>query len=97
MTRILFQLALVGLIILSYLLSRKRENPRFRWAISSIPLLSGLIAYLAIFLFTKDMPADACDGGAILGILLSFILIGMGLVLSIINIIYSLVKKYQER
>lgn len=70
------------------------NNKRHKYMVLLGPFILGGILYLSIFLLTKDIPPGVCDGAAILGILFSFILIGIGILINIINIIYLIINNH---
>lgn len=93
MTRILIIISIIILTILIYTLMRNIGDIKTRMIILLSPLLLGILGYLSVFLLTKDIPPDVCDGGALMGLLFSFVLIGIGIILNIANIIYILIRK----
>lgn len=90
---------LIGIIVTVFLYSvftKNKDNKRIKYIILFTPLIGGLLLYGSIFYLTKDLSPDACDGGALMGILFSFILIGMGVLLNLINILCLIIKKIRE-
>jgi Na+/melibiose symporter-like transporter len=90
-------LILIGIVItmfLAIILMRNINinNKRHKYIILFSPFILACILYLSIFLLTKNMPPDACDGAALLGILFSFILIGVGVLLNLVNIAYLVIN-----
>ena len=88
-------LILIGIVVtmfLAIILMRNINNKRHKYIILFGPFILACILYLSIFLLTKNMPPDACDGAALLGILFSFILIGVGVLLNLVNIAYLVIN-----
>lgn len=92
MTKILTIIGLIILIVLFYTLKRNIKNTKIKWIILLCPLLLGILIYLSMLLLTKNISPDACDGAALVGVFFSFILIGIGIIINIINIVYILIR-----
>lgn len=83
--------ALLGIIIIvfvSTLLIIGINNKKRRYVILIGPFILAGMLYFSIFLLTKDMPPNVCDGGALMGLLISFVFLAIGVLLNIINILY---------
>ena len=93
-------LMLIGIVItmsLAIILMKNINNKRHKYIILFGPFILACILYLNIFLLTKNMPPDSCDGAALLGILFSFILIGVGILLNLVNIAYLVINNNLEK
>lgn len=92
MVKSLILIGIVATIFLVTILVKNKKNKKLKSMILIIPFALAGVIYLSIMLLTKDMSPEVCDGAAIVGILFSFILIGMGLLLNLVNIIYWVIK-----
>lgn len=96
MIRNFLLIGIMATVFLFFIFIRNKDAKRLKSIILFAPLILGAIMYGSIFYLTKDMPPDVCDGGALMGILISFILIGMGLLLNFINISYLIINKIRR-
>ena len=92
MTRHLILIGIISTILLVIILIKKVNNKKFKYIVLTSPFVLAGILYSSIFLLTKDMTPDMCDGAALLGILFSFILIGIGILLNLTNMLYLLIN-----
>lgn len=61
--------------------------------ILTAPFLLAGILYLGIILVFKTLPPYICDGVALIGVLISFILFGIGVMLNLVNLLHRLLKQ----
>lgn len=85
------RLILIGIVVTTYiiiLLLKNRNNKIAKYVILIGPFILSGILYHSIFLLTKDMSPYECDGAALFGILISFILLGMGILFNLIYLLH---------
>ncbi len=93
MTKYLMAIGFLLAIYTVFLLSKNRDKKKIKGLILIGPFVLGGGLYLTILLLTANMPAHTCDGAAIIGILLSFIFLGIGILVNLVNILYLLIGK----
>lgn len=86
MTKYLIQIGIIGTLFLAFILMKNIDNKKTKYVILIGPFILGGLIYFSIMLLTRNTPPDACDGAGLLGILISFLLFGMGILFNIINI-----------
>jgi len=95
MTKYLMLIGIPITIFITVLLKKNINNKKVKYIMLVSPFALAGILYLGVVLITKNMPPDVCDGAAIIGIIISFLLLGMGIVLNLINIVFHLVLTHK--
>lgn len=91
-------LVLIGIVVTVFamILLINIFNKKAKYIILIGPFVLAGILYLSIFALTEDLPPDVCDGGALMGILISFVLIAIGILVNIINILHLVLTRKQN-
>lgn len=97
MVRNLMLIGIIGAVFLFFAFIKGKDFNSLKYIILIGPFAIGGIIYGSIFLLTKDMPSDVCDGGALMGLLLAFMFIGLGILINIGNVVYLIIKNVQEK
>lgn len=87
----LFNIFIIGLII--FVLIKNINNKKIKNIILIAPIVLSAILYFSIMLLTSDLPPYACDGAALMGILISFVFLGIGILVNIINVIHLIKRR----
>lgn len=91
---------IVGFLILITLLSNGKIDMKYKNLIFLSPLLVGILLYLALIVFDwlliklNIIPPYGCDGGALFIVMISFLLIGIGLLINIPRFIIYLKERW---
>jgi len=93
MTRYLMLIGMLITIFAVILLIKSKNNKKSRYAILISPFVLAGILYLGIVYISKTMPPDTCDGAVLTGMILVFILLGMGVVLNLINLLHLVLTR----
>lgn len=91
---------LIGIIVSVFLFFASIKDKDFKnlkYIILIGPFIIGAILYGSVFILTKDIPVDACDGGALMGLLISYIFIGIGILLNLGNLTLLFGKYITEK
>lgn len=83
----------IAITFIAILLIKNINNKKVRYAILISPFVLASILYLGIIYISKTMPPDACDGAVLMGMILLFLLLGMGIVLNVVNLLHSILKR----
>ena len=90
-------IGIIGAVFLFFTYIKDKDFNSLKYIVLIGPFVMGGIIYGSIFLLTKDMPPDVCDGGALMGMLLAFMFIGLGILMNVGNIVYLIIKNLQEK
>lgn len=96
MTRNLMLIGIIMTVLIFFAYIKDKNLKDIKYIILIGPFILGGIIYGSVLFLTRDIPSDACDGGALMGILLSFIFIGMGILINLANIIHLLIKNTKD-
>ena len=88
MTKYLMLTGALVTIFVAILLIKNINNKRIKYWILIVPFVLAGVLYIGIALMSKIMPPNVCDGAALIGIFVSFISLGMGIVFNLINILH---------
>lgn len=88
MTKYLMLTGALVTIFVAILLIKNINNKRIKYWILIVPFVLAGVLYIGIALMSKVMPPNVCDGAALIGIFVSFISLGMGIVFNLINILH---------
>lgn len=94
MTKYLMLTGALVTIFAAILLIKNINNKRIKYWILIVPFVLAGVLYIGIALMSKVMPPNVCDGAALIGIFVSFISLGMGIVFNIYPIMDQL---YMEK
>jgi len=92
MIKYLMIISIIIAMIIAILLKRNINNKNVKYAILVTPFVLASILYFGISLVSKIMPSNACDGIVIIGIFISFVLLGIGVIFNLINIFHLVMK-----
>lgn len=92
-------LLLIGVALSFFIMKNinKISTKKAKTIILAGPFILGGAIYLGISLFTKNASPESCDGEALMGILLSFLLFGMGLILNFVNMFQLVLDKLVKK
>ena len=90
MTGYLMLIGIIATTIAIIVLMKNINNKKTKYVILIGPFVLAGILYHSIFFLTKNLPPYACDGAALMGLLISYIFLGMGILFNIINLLHLL-------
>lgn len=88
MTNILMLFGMILSVFVTILFMRNIDNKKTKYVILIVPFIIAIILYSSVLLLTKNMQPGVCDGAALMGMFISFVFFGMGLLFNLINIFH---------
>lgn len=93
MVRNLILIGIIGAVFLFFALIKGKDFKSLKYIILIGPFVIGAIIYGSIFILTKNMSPDVCDGGALMMVLLAFMFIGLGILINLAYLVHWIINK----